>query len=337
MFPKPRVCQAGAFFVLAPAIQIPIHHISERIKVMSYPIRNTQKSIREIVAPSIPVTPWMEKVEVVAKKFVASLNEASLKNFNGRLDRGLELAKQGAVLPVAGYPRRFQVRSLDTPQIYDVDLDARTCTCPDSQKGNTCKHRVAAFYFEQANKSSTASPSPINFSPVRPTISTVMSATGQIPGKETTPQTGTMPPLEKVIPSPVLSRTDQILAELGFPPEPAKPHAPVAQLGTLYRRYLHGNNLEGREFIVIIHHVTKEKVTPHPSQPPVEKWCLWVDGIPSGKANGILFGTRGEEDLMAIFGQVDINSLQGKSIIIYPKAMTVAGQPKVSIRFRGVR
>jgi hypothetical protein len=303
---------------------------------MSYPVRNTKKSIREIVAPSIPVTPWIEKVDVVAKKFVGSLNEASLKNFNGRLDRGLELAKQGAVLPVAGYPRRFQVRSLDTPQIYDVDLDARTCTCPDSQKGNTCKHRVAAYYFEQANKLT-----PVNSSSQglagKPTISTIMLANGQISGKDITPQSETIPPSEKIISSPVLSRTDQILAELGFPPEAPKPHAPVAQLGTLYRRYLHGNNLEGREFTVAIHHVTKEKVTPHPSQPPVEKWCLWVDGLPSGMANGILFGTRGEEDLMAIFGQVEINSLQGKSIVIYPKAMTVAGQPKVSIRFRGVR
>jgi hypothetical protein len=311
---------------------------------MSYPIRNTQKPdknscvIREVVvAPVSPITPLMENIDLVAKKFVSSLNEASLKNFNGRLDRGLELAKQGAVSPVVGYPRRFQVRSLDTTQIYDVDLDARTCNCPDSQKGKTCKHRVAAYYFDQANKQATTGSSSTTIAAGKLTDSKTDPANPKIPIWESSVQSQVIPTSENVVPSAILSRTDQILAELGFPPEAPTPHAPVAQLGTLYRRYLHGHNLEGREFTVTIHHVTKEKVTPHPSQPPIEKWCLWVDGLPTGMANGILFGTRGEEDLMAIFGQVEINSLQGKSIIIYPKAMTVAGQPKVSIRFRGVR
>ena len=310
---------------------------------MSYLIRNIQKAnrnscvIREVVAPPIQATPWMEKIDQVASKFVSSLNEASLKNFNGRLERGLELVKGGAVAPVAGYPRHFQVHSQNAFNIYEVDLDAKTCTCPDSQKGNCCKHRVAAYYFEQASKLSTALPSPTVVSAARVTVAAAMPADVKIPINESIPQSQTIPLSAKVDPATILSRTEQILAELGFPPEPSKTTAPAAQLGTLYRRYLHGNNLEGQEFTVTIHHVTKERVIPHPSQPPVDKWCLWVDGLPAGLANGILFGTRGEEDLMAIFGQVEITSLQGKSIVIYPKSMNVAGQAKVSIRFRGDR
>ena len=76
---------------------------------------------------------------------------------------------------------------------------------------------------------------------------------------------------------------------------------------------------------------------PYPSQPAIEKWCLLVDGLPFGMGNGILFGTRGEEDLIAIFGRVDVSSLKGKQVVVYPKPMNVAGQPKVSIRFRGVQ
>jgi hypothetical protein len=343
---------------------------------MPYPIRNTQKSVREVVASPIPITFMVEKIDLVAKKFVASLNEAALKNFNGRLERGLELAKKGTVSPVAGHPRRFQVHSLDATNIYEVDLDAKTCTCPDSQKGNSCKHRVAAYYYEQANKLSPTVSSPaantmstsgkipkmgsvscskpedtqipkmeslssdrleVSQIPKMESLCVLKTEVSQIPKMESLTQSLPIPPTEKVDPSSILSRTEQILAELGFPPEPHKTITPAAQLGTLYRRYLHGNNLEGRENTVTIHHVTKERVIPHPSQPPVEKWCLWVDGLPAGLANGILFGTRGEEDLMAIFGQVEITSLQGKSIVIYPKSMNVAGQAKVSIRFRGVR
>jgi hypothetical protein len=154
------------------------------------------------------------------------------------------------------------------------------------------------------------------------------------------PKSATLPPSSAS--SNGLSRTDQILAELGFAPDLPKPPMPepvkpAAQLGTLYHRYLHGNDLAGGEFNVTIHDITKEKVIPYPSQPAIEKWCLWVDGLPSGMGNGILFGTRGEEDLMAIFGNVDIYSLRGKKIVIYSKPMNVAGQSKLSIRFRGAK
>ena len=86
-----------------------------------------------------------------------------------------------------------------------------------------------------------------------------------------------------------------------------------------------------------IQDITKEKVCPHPSQPVIEKWCLWVYGLPEGMPNGILFGSRGEEDLIAIFGKVTLADLQGKLITIYAKPMNVAGQTKLSIRFRSAQ
>ena len=93
-------------------------------------------------------------IDQVASKFIASLTQEMLKAFNGRLERGLELAKNGSVQPLSNSvrSRRFLVRSSDTTQKYIVDLDTKTCECPDSMKGHTCKHRVAAYYIEQALK-----------------------------------------------------------------------------------------------------------------------------------------------------------------------------------------
>jgi hypothetical protein len=101
----------------------------------------------------------------------------------------------------------------------------------------------------------------------------------------------------------------------------------------LYRRYLHGSDLNGKPVKVLISDITREEVRPHPSLPLEAKWCLWVSGLPDGMPNGILFGATGEQDLIAIFGQVELQSLKGKPILLVPKAMNVGGQAKIAIRF----
>jgi hypothetical protein len=76
---------------------------------------------------------------------------------NGRLERGLELALSGGVSRYeyperSGFVRRYKVNSSDpTRSPYQVDLVARSCTCPDYFKGHFCKHRVAAQVFELAS------------------------------------------------------------------------------------------------------------------------------------------------------------------------------------------
>lgn len=271
--------------------------------------------INEAFAP-VATTLMPDVLEKVAQKFIASLKPEAVKNFNGRLDRGLELAKNGAVVacPEPAHSRCFQVRSSDGKSSYKVDLEARTCECPDSLKGNTCKHRIAAYYFEQAAKicpvKTAPAPTPIKVIP------------------------------QPVTPSSPISREDQILAELGFAPE-AKTHKddqPAGfKLGMLYRRFLHGSDLAQQTFKVTIQDITKETVMPHPSLPTEEKWCLWVTGLPEGMPSGILFGAIGERDLMAVFGPMGIDQLKGKSIAIFPKPMNVGGQTKIAIRFRSAQ
>lgn len=269
--------------------------------------------INEVLAPVAP-TIQPDVIDKVAQKYIASLKPEAIKSFNGRLERGLEMAKNGSVQHLANSvrPRRFLVLSSDGKERYLVDLDTRTCDCPDSLKGNTCKHRIAAYYVEQADKinaiQSVPAPTPVKVEP------------------------------EPVIPSPKpASREDQILAELGFSSDTTahKDDQPAGfKLGMLYRRFLHGTDLGQQTLKVTILDITKETVMPHPSLPAEEKWCLWVDGLPEGMPNGILFGATGERDLMATFGPVSIDQLKGKSIAIYPKSMNVGGQTKIAIRFK---
>jgi hypothetical protein len=81
---------------------------------------------------------------------------------NGRQVRALKLAVNGHVTHKAG--RIFPVRLEYGDYAYLVDLDNHTCTCPDSFKGNLCKHRLAAYLIEQANKANqeqkASSPAP---------------------------------------------------------------------------------------------------------------------------------------------------------------------------------
>ena len=191
-----------------------------------------------------------------------------------------------------GHPLHFRVRSSDGRSSYLVDLEAKACNCPDSQKGYHCKHRIAAYYFSKARTMLTQQPKP---APVTPK---------QQP------------------------REAQILRELGFDA------APGLRLGSLYRRYLHGEEIGQQPLTVTISAVTRETVQPHPNQPASGKWCLWVNGLPGGLPNGILFGAQGESELLAIFGRVTVDSLKGKALVIYPHAVTVAGQPRIAIRFK---
>lgn len=106
------------------------------------------------------------------------------------------------------------------------------------------------------------------------------------------------------------------------------------KLGTLYRKYLRGSDLNGEVFPVKILDVFKVFVSPPPAYNPVEKWCLKVQGLPPELPDTVLFGPRGEQTLVKIFGQVDTSQLKDKHINIAPKSVKIAGQNKVAIVFR---
>ena len=101
-------------------------------------------------------TPSVEAINAAFGKFIDSLSPDLKQRMNGRLERGLEIALSGGVTRYeyperSGFVRRYKVNSSDPSRPpYQVDLVARTCTCPDYFKGHYCKHRVAAQVFELA-------------------------------------------------------------------------------------------------------------------------------------------------------------------------------------------
>lgn len=77
-----------------------------------------------------------------------------------RLERGLRIHQAGMVEPTQD-PTVYFVRSESNELAkYRVDLQARTCTCPDSGRGNTCKHRTAAWLYKETHTDACASASP---------------------------------------------------------------------------------------------------------------------------------------------------------------------------------
>ena len=91
-----------------------------------------------------------ELLDRIHSDFADTLSEKQHKRFNGRLERALLLAKQGLVR-VSDDAGIFSVKGSTGPQAwYKVDLNTKTCECPDHKAGNTCKHRVASWYIQQA-------------------------------------------------------------------------------------------------------------------------------------------------------------------------------------------
>ena len=102
---------------------------------------------------------FVSSIDLAAKQFRNSLRQDILFSLNGRFERGVALANQGAACPYfdPNLPDKhhlFQVRSANQsrpPYFYMVDLDAGTCECPDHWKGHFCKHRIASHIIEILN------------------------------------------------------------------------------------------------------------------------------------------------------------------------------------------
>lgn len=103
---------------------------------------------------------YVSPIEQAAEQFRNSLSQDILWDLNGRFERGVALATQGAVSPhsepyMPDRVRLFKVTSSNQsrpPFHYIVDLDAGTCECPDHWKGHFCKHRIASHIIEIANR-----------------------------------------------------------------------------------------------------------------------------------------------------------------------------------------
>lgn len=219
-------------------------------------------------------------IDQAARQFVSSLSPQAVRTFNGRLERGLFLAKANGVSPqpLPGHAHRYAVRSSDGTHTYIVDLDTRSCECPDSLKGRTCKHRIAAYYYEQASQMAAAA--------------------------QPEPQ-----------PAPASDREAQIMQELGFAPQPQKVKenhkAQALCLGSLFRQVLTPADLQAQPLTAPIADITCETST------TADTWLLWLKPPSSGKLLGIPLDVRSEDELVSIFGKVSFSDLQGKPVQVF--------------------
>lgn len=68
-----------------------------------------------------------------------------------RLDRAVEIAsKPGMIYNARCNAGEFDVRASSGTGWYHVNTKAHSCTCPDSQKGHVCKHRLAVWMHVEA-------------------------------------------------------------------------------------------------------------------------------------------------------------------------------------------
>jgi len=109
-----------------------------------YTIKQVKRFVSEAVASYLlPAT-----IEQTASTVFQGFSERLKARLNGRQERALKLALSGHVTHKSA--RIFSVHSEEGDHAYLVDLTRGYCTCPDSQKGSICKHRIAAYLVEQS-------------------------------------------------------------------------------------------------------------------------------------------------------------------------------------------
>ena len=119
---------------------------------LGFKIRETPASLKqaEVVNQGSTSMILPELLDKIHSDFVATCSDGMKKKFNGRLERALERAKLGNV-SVTQKPGVLHVRGVTGPRaFYVVDLNEKTCECPDHANGNVCYHRVASWYIQQA-------------------------------------------------------------------------------------------------------------------------------------------------------------------------------------------
>lgn len=104
------------------------------------------------------------------------------------------------------------------------------------------------------------------------------------------------------------------------------------KLGLLYRKYLRGSDLTAPVTVDILG-FRQVQVQPHPSAPAVAKWCLFVQPFDDNLPNAVLIGPKAEDDLLKIFGSVDLDTLKGKKVTLRPEKYNIAGNSRSGIRF----
>lgn len=70
-----------------------------------------------------------------------------------RLERAMDILTRDSIYSwVRVSAGRYLIQNLESAVEYSVDTVAKTCTCPDHENGNICKHRLACELLDAVKK-----------------------------------------------------------------------------------------------------------------------------------------------------------------------------------------
>ena len=98
------------------------------------------------------------------------------------------------------------------------------------------------------------------------------------------------------------------------------------------KKYASGADLAGREVVVTISSVSKERMTP-PNSPPAEKYVIHFRET----KRGVVLSKTLAEQIAAATGFDDTDHWAGKTITLYPESIMVAGNRREVIRAKETR
>jgi hypothetical protein len=98
-------------------------------------------------------------------------------------------------------------------------------------------------------------------------------------------------------------------------------------------KYVRGEDLNGKSFIVTIAHIEAEVMRPNPASPEVTKFVLYTQ---EGK-KGIVLSKVLAQQIAKILQADDTDAWTGKKVAIFGEAVTVAGVPRVAIRAKAAQ
>jgi len=96
------------------------------------------------------------------------------------------------------------------------------------------------------------------------------------------------------------------------------------------KKYLQGQDLQGKAYKLTIAGVTLEEMRPSPKARPEKKPVLHFKETDKG----LIFGRQVGYDIAQIVGSEDCDDWTGHKITVFPVPMTVAGKARVAVRVR---
>lgn len=83
-----------------------------------------------------------EHAKIYARLFRSRFPDLAEKA-NGRIEKAVKIMSRAGTRRLDRTAGLYEVESDSGKGWYQVDLEHKTCTCPDAQQGNLCKHRLA--------------------------------------------------------------------------------------------------------------------------------------------------------------------------------------------------